>query len=80
MCEQCVLAVEWHYPNLTDEERGEVLMSATCFPFGSPELIEEQLVELKEKTDGTLRGALVFANAELDRQMREFREAQKVPA
>ena len=80
MCEQCALAVEWHYPNLTDEERGEVLMSATCFPFGSPELIEEQLVELKEKTDGTLRGALVFASAEMDRQMREFREAQKAPA
>ena len=80
MCERCALAVERHYPHLTEAERCEILMGATCFPFGSPESIEEQLVELKEKTDGTLRGALVFASAEMDRQMREFREAQKAPA
>lgn len=72
MCDQCALAVEWHYPDLTDEERGELLMSATCFPFGSPEQIEAQLVELKEKTDGTLLGALGFADMELDRQMTEY--------
>jgi len=75
MCEQCALAVEWHYPKLSDEERGELLMSATCFPFGSPETIEAQLVELKEKTDGTLHGAIVWAHQELDRQMTEFRES-----
>ena len=77
MCEACVLAVEWHYPHLSDEERGEILMSATCFPFGSPEHIEAQLIELKEKTDGTLRGALIFAHDEMDRQMKEFREKQR---
>ncbi len=51
-------------------------MSATCFPFGSPERIDVQLAELREKTDGTLRGALVFADADLDKQMAEFRLAQ----
>ena len=77
MCEQCALAVEWHYPHLTDAERGEILMSATCFPFGSPEMIDAQLAELREKTDGTLLGALVFAHAELDRQMTEFKLKQQ---
>ena len=34
MCEQCALAVEWHYPHLTDEERGEILRSYARKPTG----------------------------------------------
>lgn len=75
MCQQCYDAVTKHYPTLTDEERGELLMGATAFPFCSPEHLESQLVELKEKTDGTLNGALAFADMELDRQMTEFHKA-----
>lgn len=62
MCEQCASAVERYYPKLLDEERWELLMSTTCFPFGSP----EQMVELKEKTDGTLYGAITWVDRELD--------------
>lgn len=77
MCEQCVLATEWHYPHLSEEERGDILMSATCFPFGSPELVDAQLEELVEKTDGTVFGAVAFAKAELDRQFKEFKQTQE---
>lgn len=48
-------------------------MSATCFPFGGPEDIERQLIELKEKTDGTLLGAIAFSDTQLEQQMQEFR-------
>ena len=76
MCEQCALAAEWYYPNLSDEERGEILMSATCFPFGGPEDVEEQLKELIEKTDGTLMGALCFAEQEMDKQWEDFKKTE----
>ena len=74
MCEKCIAAVEKHYPELSDEEGGELLISATCFPFGSPEQIEDQLIELKDKTDGTMGGAIAFAHKELDEAMSKIRE------
>lgn len=66
MCEQCALAVEWYYPMLTDEERVKILMSATSFPFGNFEYIERQLSELIANTDGTLEGALCYAQKKMD--------------
>lgn len=69
MCEKCVEAVRKYFPNLSQEDYGELLMGATCFPFGPPEMVEAQLKELQEKTDGSLLGALAFADAELIKAM-----------
>ena len=66
MCEKCVELVNQYYPDLSEEEQGHLLMSATCFPFGDPEDVERQLKELKEKTDGTLHGAIAFVADEMD--------------
>lgn len=65
MCQRCVEAIQRHYPHLTEQEGGELLMGATCWPMGTPEMVEKQLIELKEKTDGTLVGALAYADKEL---------------
>ena len=65
MCQKCVDACLKHYPLLTAEEWGELLMGATCFPFGSPEQVEEQLAELKKNTDGTLGSAIAWVEQQL---------------
>lgn len=65
MCERCVELLKQYYPHLSEADAGELLMGATAFPFASPEYIEKQLKELREKTDGSLHGALVFAKAAL---------------
>ena len=65
MCEQCYELSVKYYPDFTDEERGELLMGATAYPFAYPDTLEKQLIELREKTDGSLLGALAFADAEM---------------
>lgn len=68
MCKKCIALVKKFYPDLPESDYGDLLMSATAFPFGGPEIIEEQLRELREKTDGSLWGAIAFANQELLKQ------------
>ena len=61
--------VKKYFPKIKRKHYGALLMNATAFPFGSPKLILAQLKELSEKTDGTLGGAMAFAEAELDAAM-----------
>ena len=65
MCQKCKDLIDSYYPSLTDDEKGELMMGATAYPLASPEYFESQLKELKENTDGTLSGALVYANEQL---------------
>lgn len=74
MCQQCLDVAVKHYPNLNEEEIGRLLMSATSFPHGTAESIEKQILELKENTDGSLDGAISYAEKELDKQMVRIRE------
>lgn len=75
MCERCLELARAYYPSLGDEGHVELLMGATCFPFGGPELIEPQLIELKNKTDGSLHGALCYADEQTTAECEEhYRE------
>jgi hypothetical protein len=76
MCEKCVEAVKKWYPELPEDQWDDLLMDATCFPFGSPEMVEKQLKELREKTDGTLGGAIIFANEEMDKEYRQYKDSE----
>ena len=69
MCEKCNELITKYYPDLEWEEQYDILICATCFPFGQPEDIERQLKELVEKTDGTVDGAMAFADAEMELAM-----------
>jgi len=71
MCEQCSKLINKYYPSFSKQDKYELLIGATCFPFCGPETLEKQLIELKEKTDGSLDQALCFADMEMDRQWRE---------
>ena len=73
MSQQTFDLVKKYYPHLSDEDLGDLLMEATCFPFGSLEQVEKNLIELIENTDGTLEGAFIFANEKLDRQWAEYK-------
>lgn len=72
MCEKCLAAVQKYYPNLSEADQGSVLWGATCFPLGSPEMVEKQLKEVREATDGTLGAALAYAENELWKAMEEI--------
>ena len=45
-------------------------MGATCFPIGDAQQVEKNLVELKKNTDGTLKSALAYADAQLKKALR----------
>ena len=72
MCKECQDLIDKYYPQLTDDDKSEVLFSATCFPFCGPELLEDQLEVLKNETDGTLKGALLFASEQLKLTMKDM--------
>ena len=69
MCANCLTVTQRHYPDLSDSDISQLLWEATAFPFGSSELIEKQLIELRGNTDGTLGGAIAYANNKLDQAM-----------
>ena len=62
MCQQCVDLVNRFYPHLSEDEKGDLLMSATAFPFAHPETLEKQLRQLRRRTDGTLLGAQAYTD------------------
>ena len=72
MCQKCIDAVKKHYPDLPEKDWGDLLMSATAFPFGDPETIERQLAEAKANSDGTMEGAIAYANKQLDEAMKKI--------
>ncbi len=77
MCNKCVLALQKYYPGLTEGEQWEVLMNATAFPFGSSSLIERQLKEVREATDGSFGQAIGYADRQLDAAYKKYKQANK---
>ena len=76
MCKKCVDAVKRHYPKLPKSQYGNLLMSATAFPFGSPAYIEKQLRQLRKHTDGTVDGAIAYAHRQLHKGMAKIKGAK----
>ena len=76
MCQKCADAVCKWYPEFSEEDQGELLWGATCFPFGEPEDVDRRLQELRTHTDGTLSGAMQYAEAQQDRAMAQMRELE----
>ena len=74
MCEKCAAAVKKYWPDLPDDQYGTLLYGATCFPFGSPEQVEQHLKEMAEKTNCNLDMALAIADIETEKAMQEIRK------
>ena len=46
MCKRCVENCRKHIPDIPEKEWYDYLMEFTCFPFGSAQMVEDQLVTL----------------------------------
>lgn len=68
MCKRCLDAVKEIFPDVPDNEVGDFLFGCTCFPFGNPEHVRDQLVEMKSKVTDW-RECYALADAELTRAM-----------
>ena len=69
MCKQCDELAKKYYPSLNDKERFDLLIGATCFPFGGPDKIEPQLIELLANTDGSLEQAFAYSDTMVTQEM-----------
>jgi len=58
MCKECQDSLDKYFPHLTQQEKNDLLWSATCFPFGSA---APQLREMHDAGIRTLDEALSFA-------------------
>ena len=72
MCQKCVDAVRLHYPQLPEKDYGSFLMGATCFPFGEPEQVAEQLATTRRNTDGSVEAAYAYSEYWMDMAMAGF--------
>ena len=75
MCGKCLEAVHRYFPKVREVDAGELLVSATSYPFGEHREIARQLRNLarRKKCDGTLDSACAIAEMDLHRQMRRMR-------
>jgi hypothetical protein len=78
MCNECYNAVTYFYPYLSDEDKYNVLIGATCFPFGNPQQVANQLFDLVENTDGSVTGALAYADKLLSDEWKKVRPLEMV--
>jgi len=70
MCAGCLTAIKEVFPEIPENERGEFLMGATCFPFGDAEQVHEQLVDLRSRMVTTdYRECYGIAARDLDAEM-----------
>ena len=76
MCEQCLAAIKKYYPDLPESDYGELLISATAFPFGHGETVERQLKETSEATDGSLEQAIGYAEMKMDEEYKKYKANQ----
>lgn len=74
MCEKCVAAAHKYFPKVSDDDIGDLLFSATCFPFGDHTDVARQLRNLarRKRCDGTVATAAALADADMDRAMRHL--------
>jgi len=65
MCQECVDAVKEYWPELPQDQWGDLLMGATAYPYGGPEKIRTQLAEMAERSGRHLGKALALADDDL---------------
>jgi hypothetical protein len=77
MCKDCLRIGQTLFPDASEEDVGNFLMSATCFPFGHPRDVWRTAYSSWRAGAGTIRGAIRYAHLELDRGMRKFRRTER---
>jgi hypothetical protein len=60
--------VKKHWPNISDEGADHLLWNVTCFPMGSAELVEQQLIEAFNSSNGNIDLAVELVMQELDEE------------
>lgn len=64
MCKQCIEAVRKHWPDLPNDQYGDLLWCTTAFPFGGPEIVEPQLEEMARLSGCDLEKAKAIADSD----------------
>ena len=78
MCNQCLYITELYLPHLNANEVGDLLMNATAYPFGTPQYIMGQIVELLENTDGSLHAMINFSMQQFDEEFKRWSVVNKL--
>ena len=73
----CHSAAHTLFPGLSSEERHELLFGATCWPFGDCETVMKQMRDILKNTDGSLMGALAYADDITTKAMRDIKRAEE---
>jgi len=73
MCERCIEAVREVFPAVPDADMMTLLWAATCYPFGAPEDVRQQLVAMRDAGINTMDEACAYAETAMDKAMGETR-------
>lgn len=77
MCEKCVEACRKIFPEVPDEDMCNFLMGTTCYPFGGPEDVAQQLASNRERmTTSDWQECYTIADADMTTAAEEARKAE----
>jgi hypothetical protein len=72
MCAECVDACREVFPEVSDDDMGDFLYGTTCFPFGGPGKVREQLVRNRARMQTTdWRECYAIVDALMSEQMEQ---------
>lgn len=76
MCKQCIEALAEVFPEIPKEEWSDFLTDCTCYPFGHPDDIKKQLVDLRKKmTTDDYRECYAIADQEMNAAIKKQADA-----
>ena len=71
MCQTCVDAIKRYWPDLPEAQWGDLLMSATCWPFGDGAQVAAMVKQKAAQSGCDLQRAIGIACDEMDAAMAE---------
>ena len=77
MCQACVDAIREHWPDLPEDEYGDLLYSATSYPAGDAEQVVAQIKEMAERSGRDLGVAIRLAVQDTEKAARSRRSRDK---
>lgn len=78
MCEKCKEAIDKYWTGLPEPLIGELLMNATCFPFGDHNMVAKQLRQMSRRSNQNVEKAIILAHRDLDCQMKIMKRLEEI--
>tara|TARA_B100001778_G_scaffold330827_1_gene334014 strand:- start:34134 stop:34388 length:255 start_codon:yes stop_codon:yes gene_type:complete len=76
MCQKCQDLVDELLPDISKEDLGRFLWSATAFPMAGCDILQKQIREMVERSGGDVDKAIALAHEDMDREFEAYKKRE----